>query len=47
MRSFKIGGARGMYDNSNCVTVEKSEGKTILGTLLHRWENNIKMDGVA
>ena len=47
MRIFTKGGARAMYGNSNCVTVQKPEGKTMLGRLIHRWENNIKMDGMV
>jgi len=47
MLSFTMGRARGMHEKSNCVMVEEPEGKTLLGRTTHRWENNIKMDGMA
>jgi len=42
-----MGRACGMLEKSNCVMVEKPEEKTLLGRPTHRWENNIKMDGMA
>jgi len=47
MRSFTMGRAHSMYDKSDCVMVGKTEGKTLLGRCRHRWENDIKMDGMA
>jgi hypothetical protein len=39
-RPFRIGKGRGFYR----VLVRKLVGKTHLGRLSHRWEDNIKMD---
>jgi len=47
MLSFTMGRACGMHEKSNCVMMEKPEGKTLLGRPTLRWENNIRMDGMA